>query len=147
MAVNKQGVVAIIYVARMHDDRSFILDFDLTQLRPDIFTTMAQKVLALVDQCKARIGSAFVQPELMRQAWIAGVNVYEIPETILDPESMLISAGAHIAAGRVKICAPAHEKSKTLPFGAAFDFRSGDGGDDPLRLAALWAVSLSFDPG
>jgi hypothetical protein len=46
----------------------------------------------------------------------------------------------------VKICEPAHEKAKTSPFGGALDLKGGDGGDDPLRRAALWAIALTLDP-
>jgi hypothetical protein len=58
----------------------------------------------------------------------------------------LISAATNVAEGRVKICAPAVEKAANLPFGSALDFRANENVDDPLRAAAVLAISLAFDP-
>lgn len=46
-----------------------------------------------------------------------------------------------IADGNVKVTGEVAEKAKVNPWGAAFDFRSGDRMDSPLRTAALQAVS------
>jgi hypothetical protein len=45
----------------------------------------------------------------------------------------------------VKICDDVLEKSRTSPFGAAFDFRASEGADDPLRAAALLMIGMALD--
>ena len=63
----------------------------------------------------------------------------------MEPEELLLSAGSHSMAGKVKICQEAYEKSKTAPFSAALDFRASEGADDPLRQAALLTIALALD--
>jgi hypothetical protein len=65
---------------------------------------------------------------------------------LTDADLLLLPAAAHIAGGRVKVCVPAHEKAQVSPFGGALDLKGGDGGDDPLWRAALWAITLALDP-
>jgi hypothetical protein len=63
----------------------------------------------------------------------------------IKPEELLLSASNHSSAGSVKLCVPAFEKSRQAPFTGALDFRAAENADDPLRQAALLAISLALD--
>ena len=73
-----------------------------------------------------------------------GLFCQPVPKEI-DPEELLLAAGANAGAGKIKICSPAMDKAKTAPFGAALDFRAAEGADAPLRAAALLAISMALD--
>lgn len=149
LAVSRQGIAAVIYFAQAIDGSMLLLDYDAGPMSGDLFGGIVARLRELAEATRSRRGPAgfFVQPDLIRQARLAGHKaVAEIPEHLLEPDLLLLPAAAHIASGRVKLCAPAHEKAQTSPFGGALDFRGGDGGDDPLRRAALWAIAVALDP-
>ena len=126
-----------------------VLDYDCAPLAGNTFMAAAERVLDLAARCKVGLLDAvciYAAPEMVRPMMVAGVTAEPIPAHLLDAETLLIPAASHIAAGGVKLCAPAHMKAQTSPFGGALDFRGGDKGDDPLRRAALWAIALGLDP-
>ena len=149
LAMSREGMAATIYAARnIVDDGLSILDFDCEPLRANLFAGIVTRLgeLAVATRARLGFGRMFVQPDLVRQGQVAGVNVESIPEHLHDAEHLLLPAASHVASGRVKLCAPAYDKGQTSPFGGALDFRGGDHGNDPLRRAALWAIALALDP-
>ncbi len=148
LAIARDGLAATIYVALSARNEVLILDYDAGPLRGNIFANVAARLNELAAITRARVGdvAVFCEPEMVRQAGIVGLRFTPVPEHLLDANQLLLPAASHIAAGRVKLCAPAHEKAQTSPFGGALDFRGGDGGGDPLRRAALWAITLGLDP-
>lgn len=148
LAVSRTGMVAVVYFCKPMDQTSAlsILDFDAQPLGGPLFLDVAERLMGLAKILHTRRVTAFVQPDLLRASQVAGFHMEPIPEHLVDADQLLLPAATHIAAGRVKVCVPAFEKAKTSPFGGALDFRGGDGGDDPLRRAALWAITLGLDP-
>lgn len=148
LAMSRDGLAATVFVALTFEATALVVDFDVSPLGGDLFQGLALRLNEMAMASRARNGGVmlFVQPDLERQAAVAGVHAYPIPLHLKDPDLLLLPAAGHIAGGRVKTCRPAHEKSRTSTFGGALDFRGGDGGDDPLRRAALWAISLALDP-
>jgi len=148
LAISRDGIAAVIYGVKSFDGKMLVLDYDCGPLRGDLFAGIVARLFELAATMRAaeRISGLYVQPDLVRQASVAGFNATPIPEHLQDADLLLLPAASHIAEGRVKLCAPAYEKAKTSPFGGALDLRGGDGGDDPLRRAALWAIALALDP-
>jgi hypothetical protein len=151
VAASRTGDVGVLFAAMgagTHRGSALVLDYDCGPLTGRLFPDVAARLQALAVQTRAPLGMALLygQPDLIRPAFVSGLNMNEIPEHLLDADQLLLPAAAHIAAGRVKLCEPAHLKAQTSPFGGALDFRGGDGGDDPLRRAALWAIALALDP-
>ena len=88
-------------------------------------------------------GYVHVQKEIEPICHQAGIVPRVIkPEWIRDPQSMAVSAAAHVAAGSVRISELAYDKSRRLPLGGALVFH-GDTGQDPLRLAWLAGVKIA----
>jgi hypothetical protein len=145
LAISRDGIAAVLYVGKALDGRALIFDYSAGPLQGNLFQSIVERLLKLCAATRARAGGCIFAPkELVRQAYIAGLQIQEIP-VHLDPEALLLPAAMHIASGKVKLCKPAEERARTSPFGGALDFRGGDGGDDPLRRAALWAISLALD--
>ncbi len=149
LAISREGIAAVIYASsNIIGDGMSVLDFDVAPLHGNLFGSIVARATELAATARARLGWAliFVQPDMVRPAQVARVNVQGIPDHLQEAEHLLLPAASHIAAGRVKLCAPAYEKGQTSPFGGALDFRGGDHGNDPLRRAALWAIALALDP-
>jgi hypothetical protein len=148
LAVSREGIVAAIYSAQAIEGTMLILDYDAGPMQGDLFAGILARLRDLAAATRARLGGVaiYVQPDMVRQAHVAGIRADAIPEHLRDAEMLLLPAASHIAAGRVKLCEPAHNRAQTSPFGGALDFRGGDCGDDPLRRAALWAITLALDP-
>ncbi len=146
LAVSRAGIAATVYAGITYDGLVMVLDYDVGPLGGDLFPGIKQRVIDMTKATRAHYGGLWVQPDMARQAYVANVGAEPIPEHLQDADLLLLPAAGHIAAGRVKLCEPAHEKAKTSPFGGALDFRGGDGGDDPIRRAALWAIAISLDP-
>jgi hypothetical protein len=148
LAVSREGIAATIYMGVAMDEAALVLDYDVGPLRGTLFADIVTRLAELAAATRARhppLG-IFTQPDLVRPGRISETHMIEIPEHLLDADLLLLPAAGHIAGGRVKLCIPAHEKAQTSPFGGALDFRGGDAGDDPLRRAALWAITLALDP-
>jgi len=50
-----------------------------------------------------------------------------------------------IDRGSVKLGPLAEEKARSLPFGAALNFRAGENIDDPLRCAILTTIAVALE--
>ena len=147
LAVSQEGIAAVIYAATQHFGPLLVLDYDVGPMRGDLFQGIVSRLVELCTGCICYPPGLFIQPDMLLPAHHAGHDAaVVIPDKLLDASALLLSAASHIAGGRVKLCLPAHEKAQTSPFGGALDFRSGDNGDDPLRRAALWAITLALDP-
>jgi murein DD-endopeptidase MepM/ murein hydrolase activator NlpD len=85
-----------------------------------------------------------VPESMLMHAQAMGLPVEAIPAHI-KPEDLLLSAANFTAAGNVKLCEPAFAKMRTSPFGGALSFHAGADADDPLRGAAVLAISLGLD--
>ena len=147
VAVSRAGIAAVVYVGMIYDGSIVVLDYDAGPIRGALFAGITERLAQLTEATRAPFfGGLWVQPDFVRQAYVADVAAEPVPDHLVDADLLLLPAAGHIASGRVKLCEPAFEKAKTSPFGGALDFRGGDGGDDPLRRAALWAIALGLDP-
>jgi hypothetical protein len=144
--VDKHGSCAVIYAAISLSEPSvlMIIDFDVGPMNIALFPKVGARVSGLRKQCCAQNCAVFVPQVLVSHARAVGLGCEEIPDT-MEAENLLLSAGAHATAGRIKICEDAFEKSKTATFGSALDFRTGENADDPLRAAALLTIALALD--
>jgi hypothetical protein len=68
-----------------------------------------------------------------------------IPPELDDTGEIALAVAGYVAAGRVKMTAAVNEKAESSPFRGAFDFRSGDMADDPLRHAAVLAIAIGLE--
>jgi hypothetical protein len=147
LAVSRTGMAAEVYVGIIFRGPALVLDYEIGPLSGTLFEQIMSRLAELAGSTHAQhIAGLWVQPDFVRQAYVVGIVADPIPEQFLDADLLFLPAAGHIAAGRGKLCEPAHVKAQTCPFGGALDFRGGDGGDDPLRRAALWAIALSLDP-
>jgi hypothetical protein len=145
--VDPQGISAQVYTALgfIHEMLVLhVLDFDVSPMKGGVFKDIAARMKALITGTRARNGVVFVPKELRLHATAAGLPTEEIPEDFI-PEDRLLSVAAHVASGRVRICAPAIEKARSLPFAGALDFKAGENTDDPLRGAAILSIALGLD--
>lgn len=153
LAVSRTGMMAVIYFAQPYEPRTpeaeipmMILDYDCGPMVGSLFPNIVTRLEELRAAVLGQASILFTQPDMVRPAQVAGLRAECIPDHLLDADLLLLPAATQIATGRVKICVPAHERAKTSPFGGALDLKGGDEGDDPLRRAALWAISLMLDP-
>jgi hypothetical protein len=131
-----------------------VLDFDLSLPGPNLFQGIAAKAMELGEFYNAaRNGSdravfMWTDPRIAERARFSGLNVDEIPATLLrDDETSILALGQYAEGGLLKLSAPAVEKAATHPLGGAIDFRAGDRSkDNPLRQALLWALALMLAP-
>ena len=147
LQADKQGTCAVVYAAVSGPGRSpamLLVDFEVKPMRAGMFQAIAARMQQLTIECAAEHAIVFIPDEMRLHATAAGLPNEEIPIDIL-PEERLLSVAAHVAAGSVKICAPAHEKARNSPFAGALDFRAGENTDDPLRAAAILLVALALD--
>lgn len=145
LAIDKFGAAAVIYSATTWTGPPLlIVDFDAEPLGIALFPRVGDRVRALSAQCRARGSVVFVPATLIDHARAVGLVCEPVPDD-MEPEELLLSAGSHSMAGKVKICQDAHEKSKTSPFAAALDFRASEGAEAPLRQAALLTIALALD--
>jgi hypothetical protein len=137
LCTDEKGNGAVVYGglnAAAEKPAMFIIDFDVGPMQPDIFTRIPVNVAELIVQCRvsnAGGGVVFVPDDMHLHAAAAGLTTAEIPPDIL-PEARPLSVSAHVAEGNVKLCAPALEKARKLPFAGALDFRAGENAEDPL---------------
>jgi hypothetical protein len=147
LAVDENGAAA--YVIGAQDQAApnalYVCAFAVEPLGGDTFRTIAEKMDALVKQCRATHGSGlFVREDLVSQARHAGVWTQPIPKEFRAEERLLSVAG-HVAQGMVRITSRVVEQSKTSPFAGALNLRAGENVDDPLRNALVSLVALCLD--
>jgi hypothetical protein len=146
LTADEFGMIGIVYSAITHfGPKLIIADFDAGPLRKNIFSTILVRTRELALQCKTSYASIFAPHDLAAHAIAAGLPVEVIPEE-LDPEALLLSVAAHVAAGDVKISTVVAEKSQTAPFLGALNFRAGENANDPLRRTSILTVALALDP-
>jgi hypothetical protein len=85
-----------------------------------------------------------LDPRLKQAARDCGHRWGDITPAWHDPEILFSSVALWLQRGLIKISEPVAEKARSSPFGGALDFRGGDGGDDPLRRAALLGLALNL---
>jgi hypothetical protein len=147
LSVDDNGMAA--YVIAAQDQAAlnplYICDFAVEPLGGNAFRTIAEKMDALVKECRATHGSGlFVRDDLVAQARHAGVWAQPIPKEFRAEERLLSVAG-HVSSGMVRITTHVVEQAKTSPFAGALNLRAGEGVDDPLRNALVSLVALSLD--
>jgi hypothetical protein len=146
-AADSGGQTAVIYAAHTFTGPALlILDYDVAPMHGSCFEVIAARLAELAAACRAHGGAALFVPAGMvahARAQEPDTEVQAIPDDI-DPAEGLLGAAAHIARGDVKICEPAHLKARTSPLNAALDFRASEDADDPLRMAALLTIGMSF---
>jgi hypothetical protein len=145
LAVDKFGAAAVIYSATTWSGPPLlIIDFDAGPMGIALFPRIGERVRGLSAQCRAHGSVVFAPAALADHARAVGLVCEAVPKEF-EPEELLLSAGAHSGAGKLKLCEAALDKSRTQPFGAALDFRAAEGADDPLRAAALLTIALALD--
>ena len=146
MTADASGKTATIYSAvTFAGARLNILDYHVGPLHGGLFETIGARLRDLAGQCRSRAAALFVPQDFVARVRTPGLVVNAIPEHLCADE-LLLPAAAHISAGNVKICTLAQAKAATSPFSAALNFRAAEKADDPLRQAALLAITLTLDP-
>lgn len=143
---DKRGMGAVVYAAVHRPGVSpglFILDYDDTPPRADVFASIGDRIRALAQECRTDQGFIWLPAGLRLQAEEQGLLSEMIPADF-RPEDELFGVGAHLSSGAVKVCALAHERAKSSPLGWALDLRSGEPVEDALRLALVTLISLSL---
>ena len=149
LVVDARGAAAVVYGAAGFPGQGpdlYIADFDVGPMGGGLFASIATRLDELRLQCRL-IGcpAVWVHAQLLVHAEAAGLWAHEIPADF-KAEERLLSVAGHVAAGRVKICAPALEKARSSPLAGALDFRAGEGVvEDSLRNAPVTLISLSLD--
>jgi hypothetical protein len=145
LVVGKDGMAAVVYAARTWTGPALlIIDYDVQPLSGNLLIDIGDRVREFAGQCSAR-GYVMMLPESMvLHARAAGLPAEPIPGHI-KVEDLLLSAANFVAAGSVKLCQPAFERTKTSPLGAALSFHGGADVDDPLRASAILAIALGLD--
>jgi hypothetical protein len=141
-----RGMGAVVYAAVHRPGMQpglFILDYDDTPPRSGVFARIGDRIRALAQECNAATGFVWLPERLRIQAEEQGLPSEKIPPDF-RAEDEVFGVGQHLSSGSVKICGPAHERSKSSPLGGALELRSGDPVDDALRLALVTLVSLSL---
>jgi hypothetical protein len=153
----KTGMAAVVYFATSIEqngagipDKAYMLDIDCEPMPPDFFLKVGDRAAELSVQCHAAAGRVCVPDYLLAHAEASTgydffVAVLPQLEVELKGEKRAFTVSTHMRAGRVVICAPAREKEKSLPLGAALDFRIAEDNHDPLREAYVLAVALALD--
>jgi hypothetical protein len=147
LAVDGNGMAAYVIAAQDQaaPNALYICHFAVEPLGGDTFRRIAEKMDALVQQCRATHGSGlFVRDDLVAQARHAGVWAQPIPKEFRAEERLLSVAG-HVSSGMVQITSQVVEESKTSPFAGALNLRAGENVDDPLRNALVSLVALCLD--
>ncbi len=150
IAVNDDGDAAALYCAstEVGGIPLVLVDFTIGFMSPGFVRDVALRCKELSHHHGSRRPGIFIlaHADIVALAASIGVVVEPIPDELSDPTALAVPAGFHIANGHVKITAHVAEKAETSPFGAAFNFRAGkDIGSDPLRSAALYAVTLAMN--
>jgi hypothetical protein len=143
---DKLGRGAVIYGAVHRPNMTpplFVLDYDDDPPRSGVFARIGDRIRALAQDCNAATGFVWLPERLRMQAEEQGLPSEKIPPDF-RAEDEVFGVGQHLSSGSVKICGPAHERSKSSPLGGALELRSGDPVDDALRLALVTLVSLSL---
>jgi hypothetical protein len=122
-----------------------LIDFDLNGITSQLWADTAERLRELARTCRARKGAfLFVPQALLPSARAQGVPAMAIPEQFDDPAEVAIAAAGYVASGAVKMTQEVNDKSQSMPFRGAFDFRGGDM-VDPLRCAAVLAVVMGLE--
>jgi hypothetical protein len=147
LQVDDKGQAAVVYTANSpgRSPPLLIVDFDRGPIRHGLFTDILARILALAAQCNTSDAFVFVPAHLQDHAEAGGLVTVAIPPEFEKPELRLFSVAQAAGDGKVRICTPAHEKAQTAPFAGALNFRAGEDVSDPLRAAAILAVSLGLD--
>jgi hypothetical protein len=130
LAVDKNGMAAVIYAAKMFTGPALlILDFDVQPLSGGLLADIGVRVREFAEQCRARTYLMMIPEPMLLHARSIGLPAEAIPPHI-KAEDLLLSAASFTASGEVKLCEPALAKTKTSPLGGALDFRAGADVDD-----------------
>jgi hypothetical protein len=145
LAVDKNGAAAVVYAAGMFTGPELlIIDYRTEPLSGNLLVTINAEIRELAVSCRSQGYVVMVPGTMFRHAQVLGLPVEAIPDHI-KAEDLLLNAASFVSAGSVKLCHPAHERTRTTPFGSALSFHAGADVDDPLRSAAILAITLSLD--
>jgi hypothetical protein len=146
VCASRHGEVAVVYFGQGYDSELevYFLDFDLGPFARTLFADLRGRLGALAKMTYARSNSVWAPAELLSLAADDGVAAMALPE--VDEDKAPFCAAKHVKLSHVRKCDPVREKERTLPLGAALDFRAGDESEDnPLRQAAILAVLLGVE--
>jgi hypothetical protein len=144
VVVGDAGQTGIGYFARNMIPGSplTILDVDLALLSPELLQGVTKR---LDDFSRGRAWwMVFAQTPVKAELERLGVMGIEPLDYTLSDPLLSVAAAVHVSASRVQMCAPAFSKGFPLGFlrgTAAADIQ------DPVTLAVLAAIVLSFDEG
>ena len=148
MAVDLHGSVAVVFAAfsRVLPPPLLLLDFQVTGFSASLWVDIAARLVELAETHRARYGASLFVPEaLAPSARASGIAVESIPPELDDTGELALAVASYAAVGQVKASALVDEKARVAPFRAAFDFRSGDRADDPLRRAVVLAAVIALE--
>jgi hypothetical protein len=118
MVVDKLGICAVVYMAvAWTGPAALILDYSVMPLSSGLLVDIGDRLSEFAGQCRARGRVMMVPESMLLHAQSIGLPVEAIPGHI-KAEELLLSAASFAAAGDVKLCQPAFERTRTSPFGA-----------------------------
>jgi hypothetical protein len=151
LAVGDDGACATVYAAYspLFGIRLTLLDFDVVSMGAGLFGSIGGRLRELGRECRVRLGMALLVPEaLVWRAREAGADIVVSalpPAWVDDAGGLGLVAAGHAAAGNVKMSVVCAAKALTEPFRGALDLRGGEGGEAPLRCAALFAIAAALE--
>jgi hypothetical protein len=137
--------VAAVWCGMMLDERGrnvdklWVLDVDVTYLRPGLFRELALRDVG----ARALFGAICAAAPLAAQLTGLGFEVEPLPPEF-DPEPLVPFVVECIGRGLVKFCAPAIAKMNTQTIGAALALRAGDPVETALRAAFISAIWVKY---
>src|SRR5271165_1617847 len=148
-----RGQAATLYWARTRFFGAplLLLDWDVAQLEPKLWTNDQTTLVGFGRACRARYGSMgiYVEDEsLAAQAEELGVRCETIYEHLVATDkwtSLCLSTTLAMKGGKVKIAKPADERTKSRAAGF-LSFSGGPRGEDPTVAAFVYGVVLALDP-
>ena len=149
LCADLRGQCAVVFTATCHDLPLLILDFIPAPMSADLFENVADRANELLTTCRPMMASfaLYTDPVLVQHATAHGLFALPLPADYFgDPYRLAVSAGAHSAAGRIRLAEPAYARGLSSPLQGALNIRPGESlTDHSLRAALLAAVAIALD--
>ena len=112
LAVDKNGAAAVVYAAGMFTGPELlIIDYRTEPLSGNLLVTINAEIRELAVSCRSQGYVVMVPGTMFRHAQVLGLPVEAIPDHI-KAEDLLLNAASFVSAGSVKLCHPAHERTR-----------------------------------
>jgi hypothetical protein len=137
---DKVGRAGIAHFARNRLTGVCLLDCELQQLSPGLLHGLVARLLDLSTVCSARHDPVvFTTTELVQTLERLGYRG-EIVDGVIGDKMLGVSAAAHVAAGRVRVCESVCNKNVPLSF-----LTAAVQDNEPLTLAFCAGIAISED--